>query len=303
MNRRKFLETVGNGVFALALTPGLVGGILVRQVSGLDLMPHGSEPCCGLTAVGIGRFGAGVTRQLTGNVPELQCHEVIFAAGGGGDSQLQALLDAVGKSDLFFMVTAFDDEYCMPLFEALAGIAKEHRVPIIGVVPEGFQSMRATAMVGSLWPVSYQALDQGQANLMATESARWSWTPFAMRHLISTVSDLIVKHSLICIDFADVKSVICAGGIGRLAVAAADANRGPAAVAKALGRLEAQGFALQSASGVLACLYGSSALQMEHFDAVANSLYGSFPEDTNLVLGLVLEENVGYNLRLTIMAC
>jgi cell division protein FtsZ len=128
-------------------------------------------------------------------------------------------------------------------------------------------------------------------------------TRYAMRHTVSTITELITERGIICIDFADVAAFLRCGTIGRLGTGVAtDSERGRTAAMLAMTRLEDQRAPLDTARGILACVQGSTLMTMEDFDAASLAICEVASEDNPLIIGLLTEEYLGNNVRVTILS-
>jgi cell division protein FtsZ len=70
----------------------------------------------------------------------------------------------------------------------------------------------------------------------------------------------------------------------------------------AITRLEDQGAPLDTARGVLACVQGSTLMTMEDFDAASRAICEVASENSQLIIGILTEEYLGNNVRVTILS-
>ena len=126
---------------------------------------------------------------------------------------------------------------------------------------------------------------------------------YAMRHMVTTIVNILVTAHFICVDFADITSVMTNGPYGRMGVAVASGSeRGKMAATLALAQLERQGVQLEKISTLVATLHGSSHLTNDDFDQIARTLHEALPEDANFILTDDLNELMGENIKVTLMA-
>lgn len=302
MKRREFLQEMGTGLLTAAIMPDLMGRLLIRQVGrGTRLSTLSAAAYCEgtrIVAIGIGPTAAGITTILSHGTPEISCHQIVFDSTGKG-SDLAKLLALVRSCDLLFLLTCLDDPACLPVFEAMGASARECDVFTIGIVPDPAILQPDPKVVSSLWNVSFQAL---AATPPAGASKTTGWNGYAMRHLPATVVDIILHHSLICVDFADVKSVMTAGSMGRMGVGVAPIESAPLAAIGAFKRLLGQEFRIDTASGFLVCVRSSSAITMDDFDSAAAVIHEWVPSEADFIISLVMDESMGGNVKVTILA-
>lgn len=304
MKRRDFLQGMGAGLLSTMIMPGLWGRVLVQQVGrGMPPYPLFTDDTweCRLVAVGIGPFAAASVAMLSRDLPDISCHQVLFNAAGEG-SDLNTLLTLVRSCDLLFLLSGFDDPACGPIFEALGAAARESDVFTIGVVPEPGFVRPDINTVSSLWPVSLRALPSPSPQSAPMAGTGSGWDGYAMRHLVATVTDVIQRHSLICVDFADVRYIMTSGRKGSMGVGIAPTGSARVAALEALERLRGQGFDSRRASGFLVCVRSSSALTMDDFDEVSATLNKNIPESADIVSSIVMDESMGRNIKVTVLA-
>lgn len=302
MKRRDFLQVVGTGLLSSIIMPGAMGRVLIQQVGRVSApFDFDSEECCKLVAVGIGETAASSVAILSRDAPYVSCHQVVFDPAGKG-TDLRDLLTRVRTCDLLFLLSAFDDAFCKPIFEALGTAARESDVLTVGIVPDRGALRPDSKTVTSLWPVSLLALPPfpQHAQSAAVHLSGWDW--YAMRHVVVTVADVIQRHSLVCVDFADVKSIMKSGTQGTMGIGVAPIGSAKVAAIGAFDRLTGQRFGISEGSGVLACVRGSSAMTMDDFDDASRVIHETAPEDSNIICSIVMDESMGGNIKVTVLA-
>ncbi|UFS69507.1 hypothetical protein LPW11_16600 [Geomonas sp. RF6] len=260
-----------------------------------------------IRAIGIGRTGRRNAELLARKVPGMTCHEIIPAPHAGNDcEELECLLTAIGETDLAFVLAGADDKGGNAA-RAIGTVPRARPALTIAVVADaggagtssGFFPGEEGGWYDTLFGVSEQSLpEQDEPRLLQREEL----AGYAMRHLVGTVTTLITHMSGICIDFADIRSIMLSGKVGSLGVGIdSGPTRGAAAALRALDRLKAQGVSIAEAKGVLVAVHGSSTLTMDEFDDASRVIHGAVDEDANIVVGLVSEEQAGGNVKVTVM--
>jgi cell division protein FtsZ len=119
---------------------------------------------------------------------------------------------------------------------------------------------------------------------------------------VSGITDLITTPGLINLDFADVKAVMSNAGSALMGIGSArgeDRARSAAETAVSSPLLEAS---IEGAHGVLLSIAGGSDLGLFEVSAAANLIQGSAHEDANIIFGTVIDDALGDEVRVTVIA-
>src|SRR6187455_912715 len=119
---------------------------------------------------------------------------------------------------------------------------------------------------------------------------------------VSGITDLITTPGLINLDFADVKSVMANAGSALMGIGSARGeNRAVEAAELAVSSplLEAS---IEGAHGVLLSIAGGSDLGLFEVSAAANLIQGAAHEDANIIFGTVIDDALGDEVRVTVIA-
>jgi cell division protein FtsZ len=119
---------------------------------------------------------------------------------------------------------------------------------------------------------------------------------------VSGITDLITTPGLINLDFADVKAVMSNAGSALMGIGSArgeDRARAAAETAVSSPLLEAS---IDGAHGVLLSIAGGSDLGLFEVSAAANLIQGSAHEDANIIFGTVIDDALGDEVRVTVIA-
>ena len=119
---------------------------------------------------------------------------------------------------------------------------------------------------------------------------------------VSGITNLITTPGLINTDFADVKMVLSnAGsalmGIGQAAATTAPCRRPRRAISSPL--LES---AIDGARGVLLNITGPSSMGLFEMNAAAEIIHGVAHPDANIIFGTVIDDEIGDEVRVTVIA-
>jgi cell division protein FtsZ len=124
-----------------------------------------------------------------------------------------------------------------------------------------------------------------------------------LRQAVQGISDLITTSGFINVDFADVKAIMSERGMAMMGIGIATGdNRAVEAATKAISSPLLEDIEISGAKGVLVNISGSSSMTMDDFDAVNRIVHEKVHEDANIIVGVVIDETMGDNLKVTAIA-
>ncbi len=124
-----------------------------------------------------------------------------------------------------------------------------------------------------------------------------------LRQAVQGISDLITTSGLINVDFADVKSIMSERGMAMMGIGAADGEKRAAdAAQQAISSPLLEDIDISGAKGVLVNISGSSNMTMEEFDEASRIIHEKVHEDANIIIGLVINEELGDTIKITAIA-
>ena len=143
------------------------------------------------------------------------------------------------------------------------------------------------AVMGKSVPIS-QAFDTANAVLYGA---------------VQGISDLIIRPGVINVDFADVKTVMSERGIAMMGAGIAQgADRAKEAAEKAIYSPLLENIDLSGAKGVLVNITGDSNLSLDEYATIGDIMRGIIEEDSTIVIGTTIDEDLEDELRVTIVA-
>ena len=119
---------------------------------------------------------------------------------------------------------------------------------------------------------------------------------------VSGITDLITTPGLINLDFADVKAVMSNAGSALMGIGSArgeDRARAAAEMAVSSPLLEAS---IEGAHGVLLSIAGGSDLGLFEVSSAADLIQNAAHEDANIIFGTVIDDALGDEVRVTVIA-
>ncbi len=124
-----------------------------------------------------------------------------------------------------------------------------------------------------------------------------------LRQAVQGISDLITTSGLINVDFADVKAIMSERGMAMMGIGIASGeNRAVEAATKAISSPLLEDIDISGAKGVLVNISCSSNMTMDEFDSASRIIHEKVYEDANIIVGLVIDEDLGDFVKITAIA-
>jgi len=120
---------------------------------------------------------------------------------------------------------------------------------------------------------------------------------------VQGIAELITRQGLINVDFADVTTVMQEMGKAMMGSSAASGtNRAAEAVSGALFSPFLEGFDISGARGMLVNITANTSITMREFSEVGDAIAEYTHEDAIIVIGAVIDDDMGDDLRVTVVA-
>ncbi len=120
---------------------------------------------------------------------------------------------------------------------------------------------------------------------------------------VRSVSDLINVHGQINLDFQDVKTIMGNTGMALMGTGMASGeNRALEAAQLAIASPLLEDLSIQGARGVIINFTAASELTLHEIDEAASLIQEETHEDADVIFGVVLDDSLGDNLRITVIA-
>src|SRR6267154_1301564 len=124
-----------------------------------------------------------------------------------------------------------------------------------------------------------------------------------LRQAVQGISDLITVPGLINLDFADVKTIMSGMGMALMGTGmAAGEHRAMEATQRAISSPLLEEATIQGARGVLINITGGPDLTLYEVNAASSIIRESADDDANIIFGAVIDENMGDEMRITVIA-
>ena len=124
-----------------------------------------------------------------------------------------------------------------------------------------------------------------------------------LRQGVQGISDIITIPGIINRDFADVKTTMAGMGHAVMGTAVrAGANRAIEAAQAAMASPLLEAGAIDGARGILINITGSSSLKLSEVNEASSLIQSAAHEDANIIFGAVLDEKMGDDVKITVIA-
>ena len=122
-------------------------------------------------------------------------------------------------------------------------------------------------------------------------------------HAVKGISDLIMVPGLINLDFADVKTIMSEMGMALMGTGVASGeNRAVEAAQKAISSPLLEDNTIQGARGVLLNITGGPDMTLYEINEASSLIQSEAHEDANIIFGTVVDETMGDEIRITVIA-
>ena len=122
-------------------------------------------------------------------------------------------------------------------------------------------------------------------------------------YAVKGISDVIVGEGLINLDFADVRTTMAEAGMALMGTGIASGeNRAREAAQRAIMSPLLEDVSLESAKAVLYNITAPTDITADEIAEIGDIIGEATPEDANIIFGVVFDDNIGDEIRLTVIA-
>ena len=228
---------------------------------------------------------------------------------------VNAIREAIGDADMVFVTAGMGGGTGTGAAPVVAQTAKEMGALTVGVVtkPFSFEGARRRRFAEEGLEEFKQHVDClitiPNDRLLAFAPKK---TPFSamlqkandvLFYAVKGISDVILADGMINLDFADVRTTMSESGMALMGTGvAAGENRAREAAQRAINSPLLEDVSLESAKAVLYNITASMDISTDEIAEIGDIIADATPEDTNIIFGVVYDENIGDDLRLTVIA-
>lgn len=197
----------------------------------------------------------------------------------------------------------------------IAEIAKEMGALTVGVVtkPFMFEGKRRQKQAEEGWRELRKSVDTlitiPNQRLLSISGKNTSFLDAfkkadeVLLQAVKGISDIISDHGHINVDFADVRAVMSEMGMALMGTGSATGeNRALNAAQKAISNPLLEDISIKGAKGVLINITGNSNMTMLEVEEAATLIKDEAHEDANIIYGQVIDDSIGDEIRVTVIA-
>jgi len=244
--------------------------------------------------------------------------------GAGGNPEVgkraaledvERLAEHLGGADMIFVTAGMGGGTGTGAAPVVAKVAKEIGCLTVGVVtkPFVFEGKRRSkqaeeglrelkAAVDTLITIPNQRL-LAVAGRNSSIVDTFKKADDVLLQAVRGIADLITVHGLINLDFADVRAIMAEMGMAMMGAAIASGeNRAAEAAQKAISSPLLEEVAIKGARGVLINITGGPDLTLHEVNEAASLIQEEADEDANIIFGAVVDESMGDEVRITVIA-
>jgi cell division protein FtsZ len=165
---------------------------------------------------------------------------------------------------------------------------------------EGLANLRT--MVDALITISNQRLLSISGKNMTFVEA-FKKADDILYHAAKGISDIIVGHGVVNVDFADVKSIMSETGMALMGTGISSGeNRSVEAAQRAISSPLLEDISIEGAKGLLINITGDRNMTLNEINEATTLIQKEAHEDANIIWGMVVDEAMKEELRVTVIA-
>jgi len=224
------------------------------------------------------------------------------------------IAEAIDGADMLFITAGMGGGTGTGAAPIIAEVAKEMGILTVAVVtkPFAFEGKRTKVAIEGL-----EELSQHVDSLIVIPNEKLMEVlgedvPFleafraandVLHNAVSGIAEIINCPGLVNVDFADVSTVMSEMGMAMMGSAEASGpDRARIAAEQAVASPLLEDVNLANARGVLVNITASTSFKMKEYYDVMNTIKEFTAEDATVIVGNVMDENMGDNLRVTMVA-
>lgn len=224
------------------------------------------------------------------------------------------IIEALEGADMVFVTTGLGGGTGTGAAPVIASLASEMGALTVAVVtkPFAFEGKRRTLQAERGMQELLESVDTliviPNEKLLAVAKDAGFFESFriaddVLRQGVQGISDIITIPGVINRDFADVKTTMAGMGYAVMGTAVKSGpNRASEAAMAAMASPLLEAGAIDGARGILINITGSSSLKLSEVNEASTIIQNAAHEDANIIFGAVMDERMGEELKLTVIA-
>lgn len=226
----------------------------------------------------------------------------------------EKILEALDGADMVFVTAGLGGGTGTGAAPVIASLATELGALTVAVVtqPFSFEGKRRMAQAQHGMEELLESVDTmiviPNEKLLAVAKDAGFFESFriaddVLRQGVQGISDIITISGIINRDFADVKTTMAGMGYAVMGTAVRSGqNRAIEAAQAAMASPLLEAGAIDGARGILINISGSSSLKLSEVNEASTLIQDSAHEDANIIFGAVLDETMGDEVKITVIA-
>ena len=123
-----------------------------------------------------------------------------------------------------------------------------------------------------------------------------------LRQGVQGISDLIILHGIINVDFADVRAIMADAGSALMGIGRASGDNRALEAAHAAIESPLLDLSIEGAKGILFNITGGPDLSMYEIDEAAKAITEAADHDANIIFGAIIDEAMQGEIKITVVA-
>jgi cell division protein FtsZ len=226
----------------------------------------------------------------------------------------EKIIEALEGADMVFVTAGLGGGTGTGAAPVIASLASEMGILTVAVVtcPFGFEGKRRQQQAERGLEELIESVDTmiviPNEKLLAVAKNAGFFESFriaddVLRQGVQGISDIIAIPGIINRDFADVKTTMAGMGHAVMGTAVRSGeNRAVEAAQAAMASPLLEAGAIDGARGILINITGSSSLKLSEVNEASSLIQSAAHEDANIIFGAVLDEDMGEEVKITVIA-
>src|SRR5580658_7197991 len=226
----------------------------------------------------------------------------------------EKIIEALEGADMVFVCAGLGGGTGTGAAPVIASLASEMGILTVAVItrPFGFEGKRRLqqaerGMKELLESVDTMIVIPNEKLLVVAQDAgffeSFRIADDVLRQGVQGISDIITISGIINRDFADVKTTMAGMGHAVMGTAVRSGNnRAMEAAQAAMASPLLEAGAIDGARGILINITGSSSLKLSEVNQASSLIQSAAHEDANIIFGAVLDEKMGDEVKITVIA-
>jgi len=231
------------------------------------------------------------------------------------EEDIDKIIEAVGDSDIVFLAAGMGGGTGSGALPVIAKALRERNTLTIAVVtkPFTFEGKRRKVIAEKAIKEVYDNVDtlivvpnQKLLDMVGEDTPMveaFEMVNEILYQSVKGISYIITKSGHINVDFADLRVIMkdmgrAVMGTGR----ASGVDRAITATQEAISSPLLENMYIKGARGVLLNISGGSSLSLQEINQAASVIYGQADENANIILGSVIDESIGDEVIVTVIA-